>query len=80
MKHLDLIRLHAENKTEAMNNLIVFLHCYNKKKIRVRSIEGSNNYYEIEVSYEDNYDTEAVFDSKDIIEDDVKKLTYQNQS
>ena len=66
MIHDDLLRIYADSKTEAMEKAKEFLHLYNKQKIRIRSIEGTNNFFEVFVSYMDDYEEGSIYQTSDI--------------
>lgn len=64
-RHHDLISVFALNKIEARKKVLEHLYAYQKKKITIMAVEGTDNHYEVEVQYYDEYDICSVFVSED---------------
>lgn len=78
-RHHDLINLYANNKSTARHIVLEFLNSYKKKDILIIAVEGTDNHYEVEVQYSDDYKDCAEFNSNDftlLTEKEVMSLKY----
>ena len=68
-KHVDVLKLTANNKTHARDIAEEFLLGYNKKKIFIGAVleADKNNIYTVPVEYYDNYEECSVYPSEDFV-------------
>ena len=82
-KHVDVLKLTANNESHAKGIAEEFLLRYNKKKIYIGSVQEAdkNNIYTIPVEYYDKYEECAIYSSEDFVPmeqpEEAKTLTYE---